>query len=66
MALAVTMCFGFAVQNVNAAFCPPHKNTKTFSEPVSHWMTTHRVYRNMYEDDRTYEKHSLAGDPDYK
>lgn len=97
MVLAVIMCFGFAAQSVNAASCPPHKNTKTFSEPVLHWTTTHRVNRNyyvgneqvysictvdhdavrykiycmdcnekLYEDDRTYEKHSLAGDPDHK
>lgn len=48
MVLAVIMCFGFMTQNVNAASCPPHTNTKTFSEPVSHWTTTHKVYRNEY------------------
>ncbi len=50
MVLALAICFGFTVQNVNAASCPPHTNTKTFSEPLSHWTTTHKVYRNLYVD----------------
>ncbi len=48
MAMGMIMCIGFAAQNVDAASCPPHDNTKTYTAPVSHWTTTHKVYRNEY------------------
>lgn len=48
MAMGMIMCIGFAAQNVDAASCPPHTSTKTFAGAVSHWTTTHKVYRNQY------------------
>lgn len=46
--LAMILCFGFVAQDVEAASCPPHNNTKTFAGAVSHWTTEHKVYRNLY------------------
>ncbi len=48
MAMGMIMCIGFAAQNVDAASCPPHNNTKTYAGVVSHWTTTHEVYRNAF------------------
>lgn len=50
MIVTTTMCAVFAVQNVEAASCPPHNNTTTYAAPVSHWTTGHRVYRNLFVD----------------